>query len=292
MATVEEEIEILFEGIQRQLNQDWSKFRDQYHNPSNKGASYEQALGNLFEKYFRGVYEIQTEAVIVDHELDVFEVFDTTRGENEIDVIGLFESARPRILFEVEELTYVPLKGAAFLCEVKSEIDASRLEKDLQKLEKVTRLIDFEDKRWGMSMTGSYSTSHQIRCLVYDENSISEDTLTNLVIEYGDAWDLLLIVEDDTLLINSSLPIYEDLKLPLADLEEINEDAVEVSGDEKYVGDAVADLRSLVRRERSFVRRNYGLVMFLIVLSGSIPRPLGVDTTDVLTNLVNRYQRI
>ena len=94
MTSKEEEIVSLFEGIQNQLNHDWERFRDQHHNPSNKGASYEQALETFLTKYYRGVYEIQTQSVIIDENLDVFDVFDTSRGEHEIDLIGLLSFER------------------------------------------------------------------------------------------------------------------------------------------------------------------------------------------------------
>lgn len=296
MTSRNDEIATLFEGIQRQLREDWREFRDQHHNPSNKGASYEEALAEFLEKYYWGVYEIQTEAVIIDQDLEVFDVFDTGRGENEIDVVGLFESARPRIVFKIGEMSYVPLRGVAFLCEVKSKIDAGRLEKDLSKLEKVTELIDMNGSRWGMAQTGSYTTSHQIRCLIYDENSISSRELVDKVIEYQDAWDILLIVEDNTLLINSTLPIFSDLQDPIAnlELEDITgESTTPVEDEEDEVDEELLEeLRYKIKREQNFATRDNGLADFLIVLSGSIPRPMGVDTTDVLVNLSNEYRDI
>lgn len=302
MVSKEEEIVTLFEGIQEQLNQDWIRFRDQHHNPSNKGASYEEALGDFLHKYYKGVYEIQTETVVIDKNLDVFESFDTSRGEHEIDLVGLFESARPRIVFDIGEMTYVPLTGVAFLCEVKSKIDSGRLEKDLSKLRKVSDLAKKEDRSFPFSQTGNYTTENQIKCLVYDENSISEETLVDKLIENRESWDLLLLVQDNVLFVNSTLPIFNDISGPAdifsdeLDIEEITFDVPdssetdEISPDEIF--EAEAELRHAVRRSRNFGTLNHGLSWFLLLLSASIPRPLGVETTDTLRNLLEEYDEI
>jgi len=300
MTSKQEEINTLVEGIQEQLNQDWNEFRDQHHNPSNKGASYEEALGDFLNKYYRGVYEIQTQTVIIDENLEVFNLFDTLRGEHEIDLVGLFESARPRIVFEVGEMTYVPLIGAAFLCEVKSKIDKGRLEKDLQKLQKVSKLAKMEDRSFAIAQTGTYTTNHQIKCLVYDENAISEEELVDKLIQYQDSWDMLLSVRENTLFINSSLPIFDDCK-GIADHfdDDLDVDDISFKGlnnvsediDPEQAARAEAVLKRDIRRSRNFGILNDGLSWFLILLSASIPRPLGVDTADTLKNLIEEYQK-
>lgn len=300
MTSKEEEIVSLFEGIQKQLNHDWEKFRDQHHNPSNKGASYEQALENFLTKYYRGVYEIQTQSVIIDENLDVFDVFDTSRGEHEIDLVGLFESARPRIVFDVGDMTYVPLIGTAFLCEVKSKIDSGRLEKDLTKLRKVSKLAKSEQRTFAISQTGTYTTNSQIKCLVYDERSISDERLVDQLIEYQDAWDLLLIVQDDVLFVNSSLPFFDDMRGPADvvsdefDIDEISFDDAIIEDDSEIDSEQVAkmksDLKMSIRKDRNFGTLNNGMAWFLLLLSASIPRPLGIDTADTLKNLIEKYQ--
>lgn len=302
MTSKEEEIVSLFEGIQKQLNHDWEQFRDQHHNPSNKGASYEQALGNFLTKYYRGVYEIQTQSVIIDQNLDVFDVFDTSRGEHEIDLVGLFESARPRIVFDVGDMTYVPLIGAAFLCEVKSKIDSVRLEKDLIKLRKVSKLAKNEQRNFAISQAGRYTTDDQIKCLVYDGRSISDEKLVDQLIEYQDAWDLLLIVQDDVLFVNSSLPFFDDMRGP-ADIVSDEFDIGDISFDDVIIEDSSeidseqfakmkSDLKMTIRKDRNFGTLNNGMAWFLLLLSGSIPRPLGIDTADTLKNLIEEYQDI
>jgi len=302
MVSKEEEIITLFEGIQEQLNQDWIRFRDQHHNPSNKGASYEKALGEFLHKYYKGVYEIHTETVIIDENLDVFESFDTSRGEHEIDLVGLFESARPRIVFDVGEMTYVPLSGVAFLCEVKSKIDSGRLEKDLTKLRKVAKLTKKGGRSFAFSQTGDYTTDNQIKCLVYDENSISEEMLVDKLIENKEFWDLLLLVQDNVLFVNSTLPVFNDITGPAEifsdelDIEEITFEIPD-SGEEDEtnpdeISEAEAELRQAVRRSRNFGTLNNGLSWFLLLLSASIPRPLGVETTDTLKNLLEKYEEI
>lgn len=302
MTTPQEEINRLVEGIQEQLNEDWNKFRNQHHNPSNKGASYEEALSNFLDKYYGSVYEIQTETVIIDENLDVFELFDTARGEHEIDLVGLFRSARPRIVFEVGEMTYVPLIGIAFLCEVKSKIDSGRLQNDLEKLQRVSELAKKENRSFAISQSGTYTTDHQIKCLVYDENSISEEDIVDKLIEYSDSWDLLLLVQDDILFVNSSLPIFDNICGPVDipnDKLEIDEISIGIDDnpdepnlDPELIEEAEANLKRAVRRSRNFRTLTNGLSWFLILLTASIPRPLGVDTADTIKNLLENYQKM
>lgn len=300
MTSAEDEINTLVEGIQQQLKQDWNQFRNQHHNPSNKGASYEEALSDFLDKYYSGVYETVTQTVIIDENLDVFESFDTARGEHEIDLVGLFRSARPRIVFEVGQMTYVPLIGAAFLCEVKSKIDSGRLEKDLKKLQKVSQLAKAENRSFGVAQTGEYTINEQIKCLVYDENSISEEKMVDKLINYQNSWDLLLLVQDDILFVNSTLPIFNDIQGPVdfpadeLDPEELSiivSDADDGSDvDPELMAKAEDNLKRAVQRSRNFRSLTNGLSWFLILLTASIPRPLGVDTADTIKNLLERSQ--
>jgi hypothetical protein len=301
MTPSEEEIKRLGEGIQNQLKKDWNKFRNQHHNPSNKGASYEEALSDFLDKYYGGVYETQTETVVIDENLNVFESFDTARGEHEIDLVGIFQSARPRIIFEVGEMTYVPLIGTAFLCEVKNKIDSGRLEKDLKKLQKVSRLAREEDRSHAVAQTGKYTTDSLIKCLVYDENSISDERLEELLMKYEDSWDLLLLVQDDILLVNSTLPIFNDIQGPLdivaegVDLDEMSigiDDMDESEIDQEVMEKAEDNLRRAIQRSRSFSMLTNGLSWFLILLTASISRPLGVDTAETLRNILEKYEEL
>ncbi|GAB3705142.1 hypothetical protein [Halorubrum pallidum] len=197
-------------------------------------------------------------------------------------------------------MTYVPLIGTAFLCEVKSKIDSGRLEKDLTKLRKVSKLAKSEQRTFAISQTGTYTTNSQIKCLVYDERSISDERLVDQLIEYQDAWDLLLIVQDDVLFVNSSLPFFDDMRGPADvvsdefDIDEISFDDSIIEDDSEIDSEQVAkmksDLKMSIRKDRNFGTLNNGMAWFLLLLSASIPRPLGIDTADTLKNLIEKYQ--
>jgi hypothetical protein len=45
-----------------------------------------------------------------------------------------------------------------------------------------------------------------------------------------------------------------------------------------------------IRKDRNFGTLNNGMAWFLLLLSASIPRPLGIDTADTLKNLIEKYQ--
>ena len=124
----------------------------------------------------------------------------------------------------------------------------------------------------------------------------------NELIENKEFWDLLLLVQDNVLFVNSTLPVFNDITGPAEifsdelDIEEITFEIPD-SGEEDEtnpdeISEAEAELRQAVRRSRNFGTLNNGLSWFLLLLSASIPRPLGVETTDTLKNLLEKYEEI
>jgi hypothetical protein len=116
----------------------------------------------------------------MDEQLACFDLF-SDDSENEIDVMALFSHASPRIILQETDVNWVPLEGISFLCEIKSRIDKGRLESDLEKLEIVRSIEVDPDDRFGTDVTGSYSVYYQLHCLVYDQSSISDDTLESIL---------------------------------------------------------------------------------------------------------------
>lgn len=269
--------EDLISSFQTQLEHQWSRFRDIEADDSARGNSYETALRDLLDEYFGGKYDIFSNCSIMDHQLRCFREFGEN-ADNEIDVVALFSQATPRIVLKETHINWVPLQGISFLCDIKSRIDKGRLESDIEKLDITRRLEQDPDDRFGVQASGEYTVDHQLHCLVYDRSSISDDTL-NSIVEDNDAWDMILLVEEDTLIVNKTLPIIEYLRMQAVrsqlphpeDLPD-NEFTTSIPGED----------------ENGIVSMGNGLAWFIIALSISIPVPLGINTGGTLAELISR----
>lgn len=267
----------LISNFQTQLEHQWRRFRDIEGDDSARGSSYEAALQQLLEEYFGGRFDILSNCSIMDSQLACFNSF-RNNAQNEIDVVALFSHASPRIILRETNLNWVPLEGVSFLCEVKSRIDKPRLESDLEKLEIVRDLEMDPDERFGTKVHGEYSVDHQLHCLVYDRCSISNNSLNSLLKE-NSVWDMVLLVEDDILIVNNTLPVIEYLH------------AMAVSSQTQNVEKEFDEPMEIVTpgEEDSYcLSLGNGLAWFIIALSITIPVPLGVTTVSSLSQLVSR----
>lgn len=272
--------------IQDQLEHEWARFRHQSHNPSNKGTSYEDELADILQGYFSGVYDLVSQPVFIDPELEVFDVFDTGNGEHEIDVVGLFRQSKPRIIFELSDMTYVPLEGIAFLCEVKSRITKQNLKHDLQKLDGIENLCGFEHEMFGGRSSERYSTTPPVKCLIYDQNAISDESLHDLIQTYSDCWDMILIVGSDDLIVNADLPVLDAIITP----ESLDGASYEIPGDvspdvEREAVEKMVEAVRGHRRERGYAYMNNAVFNFFVMLSLLTPSPIVVYTTNTFESL-------
>jgi hypothetical protein len=271
----------LFERIQRQLRHDWEEYRELYAN--SKGDTYEQSLSDFLDSYFGGVYDINTKCAVIDENLRCFEEFDFVTGDDEIDVVSSFSQAKPRVIFETGEdrgkLRWIPFEAVAFICEVKSKLTKTALEGDFDKLQSISTLSDEMESRFNLTVSYDYSVTHPLQCLVYDEESIANDTFSDILHSNLAHWDLLLIVENDVLLINRSLPISENFvpSSPGFGIEEMAPLPPDVLAmiEETTGTDTDPDIISL----------DNGLFWFLTTISASIPDPLAVNTVNSLSAL-------
>lgn len=239
----------LFNGFKNQLRSKWKDYRDQSFNQNTKGYAYEKALSDLLTDYFGGVFDIHTRAAIIDTNTKCFDYF--TLGENEFDVIATFKQAKPQIVFEQNEMRWLPYNSVAFICETKSKLDSSSLTDDLEKVKKLRKISVSFENRFGVTITGKYTAKHQLNFLVYDRTSIAQKTLLQKTQDNLSAWDAILLVEEDNILVNPKLP-YSNI-LPKVE-------SISISGN--------------------------GLVHFIGLISGSVPHPTSVNTINTLFNLM------
>lgn len=271
----------LFERVKKQLSRDWEELREVYAN--SKGDTYEQTLSDFLTSYFGGVYDINTKVAVIDEDLVSFEVFDFVTGDDEIDLVASFTQSKPRIIFKTGEgrgeLRWVPFEGAAFVCEVKSQLTKQSLKDDFDKLESISRISDSIEGRFGMTVGGDYTINEPLQCLVYDRESIADDTLEDILMSNYSHWHMMLLVENDTLLLNRSIPL-SDTFAPSS----------QMFGPEnmpELPPEALAYLESEMETEvdPDIITLDDGLFWFLITISATIPDPLSVNTANSLNAL-------
>lgn len=249
----------LLDGLRDRLRSRWEEYRRQSYNPNTKGAAYEKALANFLRDYVGGAYNIQTRTAVIDDELECFDLF--TPAQNEIDVVAVFPQSRPQIVFESEGMTWVPYHGVAFICEVKSTLSTTALRDDLEKTAKLQQIE--RENGFGVTIGGSTNVDHQLKCLVYDNSSsVSDETLIEILEDNLNAWDLLLMVEDDEIIANPNLPFTDTLNNAL------------------YAYGA--------SEEKGLVYAPNGLLWFLTFICVSIPHPPSITTVNPLLQMVHR----
>lgn len=273
----------LINNFQTQLEQEWSRFRNMEGDDSARGSSYESAFRDLLTEYFGGRFDIYTNCSVMDTNLSCFDEFGNGVN-NEVDVVSLFSHATPRIVLREGDMTWVPLEGVSFLCEIKSQVDKRRLSSDLKKLSILRNLELDPNDRFGVTVSGDYSVEHQIHCLVYDKSSISDDSLNSLL-EDTDVWDLVLLVEDDVLIVNQTLPVQQFL-MPVAAASQIPDPY----NDERFTSAITDEGKSKSAKfpgdtSYSSISIDSGLAWFMLALSVSISWPMGLSTAKHLSQL-------
>jgi hypothetical protein len=278
--------EWLFERVQQQLSRDWGELRELYAN--SKGDTYEQTLSDFLTSYFGGVYDINTKVAVIDSHLISFDVFDFVNGDDEIDLVASFSQAKPRIIFKTGEgkgeLRWVPFEGVAFICEVKSQLTKQSIESDFDKLESISRISEAIDDRFGMMVGGDYTITDPLQCLVYDRESIADNTLEDILRSNYTHWHMVLLVENDILLLNRSIPLSENF-VPSSQtfgLENMPELPPEILAHMESEWDMETD--------PDIITLDNGLFWFLITISASIPDPLSVNTADSLNALSEKIR--
>lgn len=193
----------VLEGVNSTLKNRFNELRDQHFNTNTKGYEYEKIVADFFCEYFGGIFDFHTRKVLLDRDLKAFEVFD--EGQNEFDVVATFRNASPRLVMKVGGMTYLPYDGTAFVIEVKQTLEKTALKKDLDKLRK---LDSFDTSgRFGLALKTPFSIERPLKILLYYEAHIDENSLEELLTQYAQSWDMVLVFSEDILYGNRTLPI-------------------------------------------------------------------------------------
>lgn len=271
-------MEQLYSQIKSQIDRKWDEHREVLHN--SKGDRYEDSFADLLETYYGGVYDFNTKVVASDSNREVFKQFDFN-GDEEIDVVATFKQSKPRVLLslgqEENSLKWVPFESMAFMCEIKANLTKKNLENDFKKLEPITKVSEGLEDRFGVTASGNYCVDYPLRCLVYDEESISQETMSKILENNIEFWDLILLVKKDLLIVNHKLPIADYFKnrLEKSNLFDGIVDRQEIKGNE----DAV-----------QFYTVSEGILWFLVAVSASIPDPIAVNTVESLLSVNDKFR--
>lgn len=239
----------LLEAIEKGFTDKFDELRNIYFNPNTKGYEYELILKEFLESYFSGFYEFYVRVPLIDFELDALSTF--ASGENEFDVVCTYKTAIPKIIYKAHETPFVPYDAVAFTVEVKQTLTKSALEKDLKKLDKLSKLK--VGQRWGARFGGTYTIERPLKILFYYESEISLDALVEALNKYRNAWDFLMVLTENVTYGNPSLPIIGK--------------RLETEKITRYV--------------------KYPLVHLMYLMMSSLPYPLVVDTSSLFINLLS-----
>lgn len=277
----ENDPEWLLNQVQNQLDSDWEEYREIKH--GSKGTQYEKTLKGFLDQYYGNIYDIKIKTSLIDPEKKAFDIFDFS-GDDEFDVVGTFRQANPRIVFETGEapnqLHWVPYICVAFVCEVKSQLTKQSLEGDLEKLSNLSELDQTIEDRFGLNLSGEYTIEEPLKCLIYDRESISEDSLNELLLEHLEDWHLLLIVENDTIILNSKLPMAQSL-VPSSD------SFGPADLDEPLPEEALAEIEDAygIDTDPAILTTDRGLLNFITAIAVSVPDPLSISTIDTILSM-------
>lgn len=193
----------ILEGVNLTLKNRFNELRDQHFNTNTKGYEYEKIVAAFFCEYFGGIFDFHTRKVLLDRDLKAFEVFD--EGQNEFDVVATFRNASPRLVMKVGEVSYLPYDATALVIEVKQTLERTALKRDLDKLRK---LDSFDTSgRFGTPFKTRFSIERPLKILFYYEEHIDENSLEELLTQYAQSWDMVLVLSDDILFGNRALPV-------------------------------------------------------------------------------------
>ena len=210
-------------------------------------------------------------------------MFNFQSGEDEIDIVGTFKQSKPEVVFETDvgtgTMSWVPYDGVAFVCEIKSNLTSSSLTEDLKKLSKIRRL-ETAPNRFKNKQEGDFDVEEPLRCLIYDTEEIKDGTLHEKLHEFIEEWHILLIVESNTILINTSLVPYTSIFQPSS------EDFIHEDLPEEFREWMELESREMAEADDSKLLSFYhGLFHFVMCVSYSTPDPQTVYTVWVLDNL-------
>jgi len=204
-------IDDLIGKFEESLREKFDNIRTTLYNPNVKGGQYERILREFFETYLGDVFNFNSRAALIDTNHDIFELLKPS--ENEFDVVAQFKTTFPSKVYAYGDIQYVSYDSCAFIVEVAQTLTKKQLQEDLNKLGKLNTLNKKlgwlqKGKRFQAPILGGQANvEYPLRILFYYEASISGEELASAISKETECWDILIILQKERLLINTSLPI-------------------------------------------------------------------------------------
>jgi hypothetical protein len=228
-------------------------------NQNTKGFEFEKSIARTLGDYLGSEFEFHVRSQIIDVNLDYLNIFSV--GQNEFDIVATFRSASPKIIMRIGDAEYVPYDSVAFILEIKTKMDKTRLADDLEKLKKLA-LLPLTKTRFSLIIASDKFVMRPLRLLFYYESSIDETTESKLLTDYYEYWDVIYKIQNDEVILNSSLPAVKHIM----SLHGINQNIIKWGG-------------------------NNCAVVLLTIISSSVPTPLRVNIIETFLNL-DRYSNL
>jgi len=202
------EAEKLLDAIEEQLKTRFQEIRHKVYNPNTKGYDYEEILKQFLEDYLGGAFDFLIRVGILDAELKANSIFKPK--ENEFDLIATYKNAIPKLVYH----RLVPYDSVAFIIEVKQTLKLPELKKDLLKFDKLNKL-QVADNRTGIYASSGVFTSFKVKrplrfLFYYEAEAKVEKIFQILEGEYGKSWDVCVVLKDEVVFLNSTLPYVQE----------------------------------------------------------------------------------
>ncbi len=129
----------------------------------------------------------------------------TNPSRNEWDVVATYNNAIPSIILPGHSLNDIPYDAVAFIAEVAQSLTRRQLTDDLTHYSQLNRM-PICSRRFGMYQSGKYTILRPVKLLVYEDRTLSQNTISNILTQHTMNFDLLVVIKKDELYLSPNLP--------------------------------------------------------------------------------------
>ena len=180
---------------------------------------------------------------------------------NEFDVVATYNNALPKALFEFRKRQFMPYDATAFIIEVKQTLNKPNLNKDLEKLRKLS-MLSIGENVYIPSIKTPFTIGRPARILFYYEKRMNEKLLWDTLAKSKDWCDFLVIYNEDKLVLGRHVPIAKQI---------------------------VFDLKA--QPKRSVLEQSHALLKLMYYLTMSVQYPIIVNAWGIFERLFSKYPR-
>lgn len=169
-----------------------------------KSIAYEEAVARFLGAFFDSYYEFHTRVELVDHLLDVEELF--PGNLNEWDVVAVYRSAIPSGLLSPGAGKSIAFDSVAFIVQVAQDLTTEKLANDFERFETLSRLGLSDMRKRGLVYSSPYVTGNPLKVLMYGNSRIAKNTLEAELNKHPSGFDCLVVVDNSLLVLGPANP--------------------------------------------------------------------------------------